>query len=105
MIVTLRHKADSRHPRSGRYLEFTGDNLEWKRIHIDNVVPAEKTPEGYMLVREIKNRVLAGETVDVYADYDPNTGVLMVYGYADGPALLSILKVGSPASSRKGEGR
>jgi len=42
------------------------------------VKPSERNPEGFKVFREVMNRVYAGETVEVVAEYHLETGELFI---------------------------
>jgi len=46
------------------------------------VKPSERNPEGFKVFREVMNRVYAGETVEVVAEYHLETGELFIIGLA-----------------------
>lgn len=83
MIVSLRPARNQLRSHTV-YLEWRGDSGNWQKIHYYNVKPA---PELRVygkngVFREILNRVLAGEPVDVVASFHLETGELFIHGWA-----------------------
>jgi len=80
VIISLR--AAEKQPFHSRskttILEWLGDGIQWHRIHERNVKPSERNPEGFKVFREVMNRVYAGETVEVVAEYHLETGELFI---------------------------